>query len=48
MKPKPKLFVVRKDKTTPVHEVWIDDDWKKQGGNLPEAIGFIAPPPPEE
>lgn len=54
MKPKPKLFVIRKyikaysaaeaikkDRTTPPDEVWIDDDWKN--GNrkeLADAIGF--------
>lgn len=29
---------VRKDKTTPPHDVWVDDDWKSK--NLTEAIGY--------
>jgi hypothetical protein len=36
---------IRRDKTTPVDDVWVDDDWKK-GGNMPDAIGFIVPAPP--
>lgn len=39
---------IRKDKTTPVHDVWVDDDWKKQ--SLTDAIGFhtIEPEVDEE
>lgn len=29
---------IRKDKTTPVDDVWIDPDWQKV--NLASAIGF--------
>lgn len=29
---------IRKDKATPVHDVWIDEAWSKQ--ELPGAIGF--------
>ncbi len=29
---------IRKDKTTPVHDVWVEDTWK--GTHLPYAIGF--------
>lgn len=39
---------IRKDRTTPVHDVWIDDDWKKQNANLAKAIGFLASPPHED
>ena len=32
---------IRKDKTTPVHDVWISDEWKeKQHQHLASAIGF--------
>jgi hypothetical protein len=56
-KPPMKLFVVRKyikaasaidairkDKHTPVDDVWVDEDWKK-GGDMPDVIGFVSPPP---
>lgn len=29
---------IRKDKDTPVHDCWVDDDWKNK--NLAGAIGF--------
>ena len=29
---------VRRDKNTPVHDCWVDDDWKKN--SLTDAIGF--------
>ena len=29
---------IRKDKTTPVDDVWIDENWQKK--DLPGAIGF--------
>ena len=32
---------IRKDKTTPVHDVWISEEWKeKQHQHLTNAIGF--------
>lgn len=34
---------IRKDKTTPVDDVWIDDEWKKKGAErLEDAIGFTV------
>lgn len=34
---------IRKDKTTPVDDVWVDDDWKKKSAErLESAIGFIT------
>lgn len=32
------LDAIRKDKKTPVHDVWVDDTWSKN--ELPGAIGF--------
>lgn len=32
------LSAIRKDKTTPVHDVWVDNDWKPD--HLAYAIGF--------
>lgn len=29
---------IRKDKTTPVHDAWVDSDWKPD--HLASAIGF--------
>jgi hypothetical protein len=29
---------IRKDKSTPVHDVWVDDSWKTD--HLASAIGF--------
>ena len=37
---------IKKVKTTPVHDVWVDDDWKKN--SLTEAIGFHADFPDED
>lgn len=31
---------IKKDKTVPVHDVWIDEDWKKN--SLASAIGFVV------
>lgn len=32
---------IRKDKQTPVHDVWVDDEWAKgQRNQLADAIGF--------
>lgn len=32
---------IKKDKVTPVDDVWIDDEWKKKGAErLESAIGF--------
>lgn len=39
---------IRKDKTTAVDEVWVDEEWKKHGSNLPDAIGFGVSRPKEE
>ena len=32
------LQAIRKDKNTPVHDVWIENDW--QNKHLADAIGF--------
>lgn len=33
---------IKKDKATPVDEVWVDDEWKKnQQYGLADAIGFV-------
>lgn len=32
------LSAIRKDKTTPVHDCWIDNDWREK--ELADAIGF--------
>jgi hypothetical protein len=40
---------IRKDRTTPVDDVWIDDEWKN--GNrkeLADAIGFAAARPKDD
>lgn len=34
---------IKKDKQTPVDDVWVDDDWKKQSNTPKDAIGFYAP-----
>lgn len=32
---------IKKDKTSPVDDVWVDEEWKKnQSRTLPPAIGF--------
>lgn len=31
---------LKKEKTTEVHEVYVDDEWKKN--NLAQAIGFVT------
>lgn len=31
---------LRKDKSTPPHDVWIDEEWRKK--ELPSAIGFTV------
>lgn len=32
---------IRKDKTSPVDDVWVDEEWKKQHlADLPGLIGF--------
>lgn len=34
---------IRKDRITPVHDVWIDDEWKKgESRELASAIGFCV------
>lgn len=36
---------IRKDKDTPVDEVWVDEDWKKGNATpLASAIGFQVYP----
>lgn len=36
---------IRKDRTTPVSDVWIDDEWRKNNrDNLADAMGFIVSP----
>jgi hypothetical protein len=33
---------IRKEKDTPVHDVWVDDEWKKGNAlKLAETMGFI-------
>lgn len=39
---------IRKEKSTPVDDVWIDDDWKKNSNTPKDAIGFYAPKDEEE
>ena len=35
------MDAVRKEKTTPPDDVWVDEDWKKgQANQLANAIGF--------
>ena len=36
---------IRKDRSTPPHDVWVDDDWKTK--NLAEAIGYHQTKEPE-
>lgn len=39
---------IRKDKTHPVDDVWVDDEWKKgQAAQLESAIGFHVDDPEE-
>lgn len=37
---------IRKDKQTPVHDVWVEEGYKDK--NLADAIGFQVEPPPED
>lgn len=37
---------IRKDKTTPVHDVWVEEGFKEK--NLAEAIGFAVDIPMDE
>ena len=32
------MQAIKKDRDTPVHDVWVDEDWKKN--ELASAIGF--------
>jgi len=34
------LHAIKLDKKTPVQDVWIDEDWKKNNIHLTPAIGF--------
>ena len=36
---------IKLDKTTPVHDVWVDDNWKDK--HLADAIGFHSGEPTE-
>lgn len=38
IKAKDAAEAIKLDKVTPVHDVWVDEEWKKQ--ELPSAIGF--------
>lgn len=45
IKAKSAAAAIKKVPTTPVDDVWVDDDWKKaQNDNLAAAIGFAPPP----
>lgn len=33
---------IRKDRSTPVEDVWIDEDWKKSNFPTTQPIGFSA------
>lgn len=37
---------IRKDKTTPVHDVWVEEGYKDK--SLADAIGFTVEAPVEE
>ena len=39
---------IRKEKLTPVDDVWVDDEWKKNSNAPKDAIGFYAPNDGEE
>lgn len=36
------LGAIRLDKKTPVHDCWIDEDYKKQNQQLESCIGYSA------
>lgn len=40
------IQAIKKDKDTPVHDVWIDDKWQEK--SLADAIGFDNGEIPEE
>jgi len=43
------LQAIRKDKKTPVHDVWLDEEWKKlQPQSSVDAIGYTHVPRKEE
>ena len=33
---------IKKDRTTPPDDVWIDDEWKKNSNPPKDAIGFFV------
>jgi len=33
--------VLKKEKTVPVDEIWVDDDWKKEHATKLAAMGFV-------
>ena len=37
------MQAIRRDKDTPVHDCWIDNDWRPV--HLASAIGFTVEPP---
>jgi hypothetical protein len=39
---------IRKDKTHPVEDVWIDDEWKRNSNTPKDAMGFYVPDNNEE
>ncbi len=40
---------IRKDRATSVHDVWIDDEWKKGAASqLADAMGFYQPLRPND
>ncbi len=34
---------IKKDKRTPVDDVWVDDEWKKNSNQPKDAVGFYVP-----
>ncbi len=43
------IDAIKKDKVTPVDDVWIDDEWKKKGSErLESTIGFVIPTESDE
>lgn len=34
---------IKKDRTTKVEDVWVDDDWKRNSNIPKDAVGFYAP-----
>lgn len=34
---------IKNERRSPVEDVWIDEDWKKNSSSPKDAIGFYAP-----